>query len=499
MKNLPWGEMPTIVLYGVLPLLVVFNLLMGCQPTPPHPGEALTMTYCSTCHLAPEPTLLTRSVWHDIVLPEMGARLGMQTTFAELDKKREMQYTGLIPNGPTLDEASWFAIKSYFDQHAPDSLIVEKDYTIHEAEEALFEIISLPVAKEAQSASLVQFDTAANVLWYGSGENEHLYQYRYETHSYDSIFVEGAPSKILRLNDTYMLLSMGLIHPNDQKQGDLFELSSRPLEIKSKVLEKLRRPVDVIPIQQAHGYDFIVNEFGYHLGAFTMYQKTDTSYQKIILDELPGAIKSYFFDLNHDQIKDIVVLMAQGDEGIFYYQGRLDGTFESRRPLLRFPPSYGSTFFTMTDMDRDGLQDIIYVNGDNGDYKPLMKPYHGVHIFYGRDTSGLSYEKKAFYQINGAFKVIVEDFDQDSDADFAVISYFPDIEETPEEGFLYFLQDEGTFQAFSLEVSARGPWLVMDGADYDQDGDIDLVIGSSSTMSDRDGTHGLVILKNKTH
>lgn len=473
--------------------------MVSCQKTPPHPGEALTMTYCSTCHLPPEPTLLTRAVWHDIVLPEMGARLGMQTTFEELDKKREMQYTGLIPNAPTLNEASWFAIKSYFEQHAPDTLIVQKDYTIHQGKGTLFDIISLPTSKEARSASLVQFDTIDNVLWYGSGENEHLYRYQYETQLLDSIFVDGAPSKMLQLDDKHLLLSMGLIHPNDQRQGALFELSTQPFRKQSKVLTDLRRPVDIIPIEHNHGYDFIVNEFGYHLGAFTLYQKTDTSYQEMILDQLPGAIKSYFLDLNQDQIKDIVVLMAQGDEGIFYYQGKMDGTFESRRPVLRFPPSYGSTFFTMTDVDKDGLQDIIYVNGDNGDYKPLMKPYHGVHIFYGQDASGMSYEEKAFYQINGAFKVIAEDFDQDNDLDFAVISYFPDIVETPEEGFLYFLQDEGAFQAYSLEISTEGPWLVMDGADYDQDGDIDLVIGSSSTMSNRSNTHGVVILKNKTH
>lgn len=496
--NLPWREMLTKVLYGVLPLIIVLTLMVSCQKTPPHPGQALTMTYCNTCHLAPEPALLTRFVWKDIVLPEMGARLGMQTTFKELDKIREMQYTGLIPKGPAMTETSWFAIKSYFDQHAPDTLIVQKDYSIHQAKDTLFEIISLRLPEGMQSASLVQFDTAANVLWYGSGENEHLYRYRYETQSYDSLFIDGAPSKILKLDQKYLLLSMGLIHPNDQQQGALFELSTQPLGIISNVLTALRRPVDVLPIEQAHGYDFIVNEFGYHLGALTLYQNNDSSYQQTVLDQLPGAIKSYFFDLNNDQIKDIVVLMAQGDEGIFYYEGKMDGTFKSRQPLLRFPPSYGSTFFTLTDVDKDGLKDIIYINGDNGDYKPLMKPFHGVHIFYGQDASGLSYEEKAFFQINGAFKVIVEDFDQDSDVDFAVISYFPDIDETPEEGFLYFLQDEGTFHAFSLEISGEGPWLVMDGADYDRDGDIDLVIGSSNTMSDSGLSSSIVILKNKT-
>ncbi len=491
-------EMNSNLRNGVLLFVIVFIIAESCQKTPPHPGEALAETYCSTCHLTPDPSLLTRAVWSDIVLPEMGARLGMKTTFKELDRTREMQYTGLIPKRASMSEASWFAIKSYFDQYAPDTLLVQKNYPIHKGEEELFEIIKLPMIK-ARSASLVQFDTTAHILWYGNGENEYLYRYDYQTQEYDSLFIDGAPSQILKLGQRHLLLSMGLIHPNDLRQGALLELTTQPLEIKSEILTELRRPVDVLPITQPQGYDFIVNEFGYHLGAFSLYQKTDSSYRQVMLDQLPGAIKSYFFDVNNDDIKDIVVLMAQGDEGIFYYQGKTDGTFAARQPILRFPPSYGSTFFTVTDVDMDGLMDIIYVNGDNGDYEPLMKPYHGVHIFYGQDADGISYEEEAFYQINGAFKVIVEDFDKDDDVDFAVISYFPDADHTPEEGFLYFLQDAGSFKAYSLAISDEGPWLVMDGADYDQDGDTDLVIGSSSTMSDRNASSGVIILKNKTH
>ena len=189
--------------------------------------------------------------------------------------------------------------------------------------------------------------------------------------------------------------------------------------------------------------------------------------------------------------------MAQGDEGIFYYQGNGDGTFKARQALLRFPPSYGSTYFDLKDLNQDGKMDIIYVNGDNGDYTPLMKPYHGVHFFYG-DDSGLQFNEGPFFHVNGAFKVIIEDFDSDNDLDFAVISYFPDQKHSPEEGFLYFLKEKRDYRAFSIGISTQGPWLVMDAADYDGDGDLDLVLGRNNLMSKTNTEGGIVILNNRT-
>ena len=40
-------------------------------------GEALAKTYCQSCHMLPDPSLLDTKSWEKGVLPEMGPRLGI--------------------------------------------------------------------------------------------------------------------------------------------------------------------------------------------------------------------------------------------------------------------------------------------------------------------------------------------------------------------------------------------------------------------------------------
>jgi hypothetical protein len=105
-----------------------------------------------------------------------------------------------------------------------------------------------------------------------------------------------------------------------------------------------------------------------------------------------------------------------------------------------------------------------------------MKPWHGVYIFTNDGMN--NFQQEVFLHLNGAYNAIVEDFDQDGDTDIAAISFFPDWVNTPEEGFVYFENENGKFSASTFEQVNTGRWVVMDGSDYDKDGDIDLVLGS---------------------
>ena len=83
-----------------------------------------------------------------------------------------------------------------------------------------------------------------------------------------------------------------------------------------------------------------------------------------------------------------------------------------------------------------------------------------------------------FYPMYGATKAIAHDFDQDGDLDIASISFFPDFDRHPEEGFLYFENVGNQFTPYSVSASSSGRWLVMDASDIDKDGDYDLVLGA---------------------
>ena len=90
-----------------------------------------------------------------------------------------------------------------------------------------------------------------------------------------------------------------------------------------------------------------------------------------------------------------------------------------------------------------------------------------------------NFTQKYFFPINGCYKAIARDFDNDGDLDIATIAFFPDYIHRPEEGFVY-LKNEGNFQfkPYSIDAAKNGRWLTMDAGDVDGDGKIDLVLGN---------------------
>ena len=209
-----------------------------------------------------------------------------------------------------------------------------------------------------------------------------------------------------------------------------------------------------------------------------MENKGNDKFQKHVLRAVPGAIKAYINDYNHDGLPDIWVLFAQADEGIILFTNKGNGNF-SQEVIMRFPPEYGSSYFELADFNKDGFPDILYTCGDNADYSPILKPYHGVYIFLNDGTN--HFTQKYFYHINGCYKAMARDFDGDGDLDIATISFFADYSHHPEEGFVY-LKNEGNlnFTPYSLPETQKGRWLSMDVGDIDGDGKIDIVLGNFS-------------------
>ena len=182
--------------------------------------------------------------------------------------------------------------------------------------------------------------------------------------------------------------------------------------------------------------------------------------------------------MNNDGKKDIVALFSQGREGIYIFYQKENLHFDIEQ-VIALEPEYGSSWFTLLDYDNDGQLDIVLVNGDNADYSLFLKPYHGIRLFINEGSN--TFEQKWFYAINGATRVMTEDFDQDGDIDFAVSSFFPDFKNAPEEGFVYLENKNPSAYSFvphTTKKAASGNWLVMDKGDFDHDGDVDILLGN---------------------
>lgn len=240
------------------------------------------------------------------------------------------------------------------------------------------------------------------------------------------------------------------------------------------------RPVQTISVDldKDGKQDYLVCGFGNTTGAlYWMRNEGNGKFEQRILSALPGAIKAYIDDYNIDGLPDIMALMAQAQEGIYLFINKGNGTFETK-PVLQFPPVFGSSYFDLDDFNNDGYKDILYTCGDNADYSGnVLKNFHGVYIFLndGKNT----FTQKYFFPVHGCYKAMARDFDLDGDPDIATISYFPDTKNQPQEAFIY-LENKGNFHftAYTIKEFNEGNWLTMDAADLEGDGDDDIVLGS---------------------
>ena len=230
--------------------------------------------------------------------------------------------------------------------------------------------------------------------------------------------------------------------------------------------------------------------FGSLTGKLVWFEnKNGRTYSKKLLREAPGAITAVIKDVTLDGHKDILALMAQGDEGVFLYENHGNGSFKEKR-LISFSPLNGSQYIELADFNDDGYDDLIYVCGDNADKSPILKSYHGIYIYI--NDGNLTFKQSYFFPLNGAYKAIPRDYDQDGDLDIAAISFFPDYHRYPNEGFIY-LENNGQmeFTAYSFPEAINGRWMVMDAGDMDADGDIDLALGSHVYIQPKGDKTGL--------
>jgi len=432
-------------------------------------GYELAKIYCQSCHQFPEPDLLNKKTWSAFVLPKMGSFLGF----------RHFETGGYVEYGKEMMKLSqWNKIVDYYVSQSPEFPVKKKTQVKIQAGLKQFNVIIPAFTIKKPATTMVGIDSLRKRIFFGDGLTAYLYRLSQEFTVQDS-FKTGKGISNLHLNgEQMMVLTMGILHPSDEKSGQL--ISIEPDWKKSTVLlDHLQRPVHAsyADLNNDGLEDIIVCEFGNNTGQLSWFENKGTGILiKHILRDLPGAVKTAIYDFNKDGKPDIIAMMAQGDEGIFIYYNQGGGVFKEDC-ILKLPPSYGSNYFELTDINKDGHPDILATNGDNGDYPPILKAYHGIRIYMNNGSN--RFTEKIFLPVNGAGKAIARDFDGDGDLDIASIAYFPDYERTPEEGFIYWENKGGSFEPSTFPQVTAGRWLTMDAADIDGDGDLDIVLGNT--------------------
>lgn len=454
-------------------------------------GEVLAKKHCQSCHALPDPSMLDVTSWEEGVLPNMGPRLGIY-------KHNFKRYPSAIndpnlppdfyPPEPVLKPEEWQNIIDYYVATSPDSLQETSSSTNIQLNLPFFKVeIPLSTYPDPAVAFIsINITSSKKTIVLSDIRKEQILQYTDSLRLEDSIPSAGSiVDMIFNNNDKVLACDIGVVNPTNGKFGrGLFFSKGNDGNLKADSLpafDKLARPVKIsaADLNVDKRTDYVICEFGHFIGSLSwMENKGDGSFTRWELASQPGAIKSEVYDYNKDGLPDIWVLFTQGKEGIVLFTNKGKGKFEQRE-VLSFPAVNGSTYFELCDFNNDGYKDILYTCGDNADYSAVLKPYHGCYIFLNDGKN--QFIQKYFFHINGCFKAIPRDYDNDGDLDIASIAFFADYSRRPEEGFVY-LENKGNFifQPYSFPESNLGRWLTMDAGDFNADGKPDIVLGNFS-------------------
>lgn len=444
-------------------------------------GEQLANAYCGSCHLKPDPSVLDQKIWVENILPDMRRRLGL---YLEEDFGIDLPEDSGVPPGiyskvQLIDRDDWQKILEYYQENAPESPLPQLAKKLPKKGIPGFELIQPEFDFIYPNLiTMVRIHPETGQLWIGNRFRKvFVLDPKKNFQLLDSITTSIAPVEILWNSDSeFELLTMGLMDPSNDSIGSITRYTRMERRWTPAIIkDSLMRPVHFLKLDLNgdNQPQYVISQFGNYLGKLSL--NSDSKPEKI-LSNLPGARRTISRDLDQDGDLDLIVQMTQSRESIRAYINDGKSDFQEKI-LLEFHPAFGSSDFRLEDMNGDGFEDIILVNGDNADQSQILKNYHGVRIFLNDGKN--NFKESWFYPMHGASGLELDDFDGDGDLDLFVIAFFPDPNQSLIEELIYFRQEsDGDFSPFVLGRGIDSNLLTITKGDLDLDGDQDVVIGT---------------------
>lgn len=466
--------------------------------------------FCSDCHAMPLATSFPKSSWHEEV------ERGFNFYFDSEDQR-------LAP--PVFND-----VVTFFRTEAPDSIPVTQSPHPLDRSETPFEVpiierreitlenplpavagMSLePIGPDGARIPVFCDMRHGTVHWLYPRESggcslETIGQFKYPARAHACDLNQDGIQDLI-------VAEMGSEDPEDHARGVVYWMrgTGSPGQFETQVLQQdIGRVADVRSgdIDGDGDLDLIVGEFGYiktggiwvlkNEGPEDPDRPNSLSFSAEEIDSRHGTIHVPVLDFDGDGDLDFVALVSQAYEAVDLFENDGTGRFSIRRLYEAGDPAYGSSGIEVDDIDGDGDQDVLYVNGDTFD-SYFVKPYHGIRWLENQGDG--NFEPHILTDLPGAQYATLGDADGDGDIDVVGVSLMPEFLRTAHRDLQFasviYLENDGqqNFRASALEYDDCNHASCV-FFDVDQDGDLDLVV-SNFLAETNETTDPITIWKN---
>ncbi len=261
-----------------------------------------------------------------------------------------------------------------------------------------------------------------------------------------------------------LVSSMSIVFPNNDKVGALVVLENDGAQtfIPRTLLQSVERVTDAraADFDGDGDLDLAVGQFGYDQGELRwMRNDGNWSFRSEILLRLSGAVNVAVEDFDGDGSMDIAALFSQQWEEIHLFLNDGDGRFDGRPVWGSTNEDYAASGMSSVDLNLDGRPDLLFSNGDGFGPSPVPgpRPWHGVQWLENQGGGNFAYRRIG--DLAGAYSPVAADFDFDGDMDVVALSSFNDWT-NPESSSLVLFQNEGEGNFKSVTL-AREPIQIL--------------------------------------